>query len=142
MRNYIKRLLITSMILLACISMGQTATIAKPMTITSTNKSGVVLTTSKIELSKITTKRVSNPNLPVIVKSGNTWTTTVTNPDQSVTTTVKDIRTGRIIVNTSVKNEVKQEMMIGQPPPGMVLRGFGVRTTVKTTVNNNVSIKR
>ena len=49
-------------------------------------------------------------------------------------------------MNTSVKQEIRQELMVGNMPPNvppnMQLRGMGMRSSVKTTVNNNVTIKK
>ena len=126
-----------------------TQTVNTPVTVVSTNKQGTITKTSKIEttkLTKIETKRVSNPNAPIVTKSGNLITTVITNKDGTYTTTVKDRKTGAVTVNTSVKQEIRQELMVGNMPPNvppnMQLRGMGMRSSVKTTVNNNVTIKK
>lgn len=143
----LKQLLLIALLLTASLTvMSQTTkttqTVNVPVTIVSTNKSGTITKTSKIEtvkLTKLETKRVSNPNAPVVTKSGKIITTVITNKDGTYTTTVKDRITGQVTVNTSIK----QEMMIGQKPPqGMVLRGAGMRSSVKTEVKNNVTIRR
>ena len=137
-------MLITIMLSLSCFSesVGTTQTIATPITITSTNKSGVVSKTSKIELSKITTKRISNPSAPIVTKSGDFTTTIRTNPDNTIITTVQNRRTGECTTSVSTKNQIENKIEVLPPvnvigPNGQIGVRMGVssKTSVKTTTS-------
>lgn len=131
-----------TMLTLTAYTQTTTQTIATPITITSTNKSGVITKTSKIELSKITTKRISNPSAPIVTKSGDFTTTIRTNPDNTIITTIQNRRTGECTTSVSTKNQIENKIEVLPPvnvvgPNGQIGVRMGVssRTSVKSTTS-------